>query len=180
MSHFRQDRLPAAEDFYPSNLNRFRRVGRHKAEALCPFHPDHNPSLSIDLQRGLFHCFGCNAGGDIPGFVMERDGCDFPTACKTLGCWDAGGRPAKVGGRPAKVRRLVMDFVVDGIEYRGEIPDQPKSELQQLRGFYAEAVDRLTELRQGDAEKFEGEEEAQWGILAASWELIRMEVARAR
>ena len=34
--------------------------------ALCPFHPDRNPSLKLDAR---FHCFGCQADGDVIGFV---------------------------------------------------------------------------------------------------------------
>lgn len=82
---FDRGALPRAEDFYRSNLEKFRRIGRHKAVALCPFHPDHNPSLSIDLRRGLFYCFGCAAGGDIIRFVEKRDGVKSKTAAKILG-----------------------------------------------------------------------------------------------
>jgi hypothetical protein len=34
--------------------------------ARCPFHPDDRPSLSVTVKdgRGLFHCFGCEEGGD--------------------------------------------------------------------------------------------------------------------
>ena len=31
----------------------------------CPWHNDKNPSLSVDREKGLFNCFGCDAGGDI-------------------------------------------------------------------------------------------------------------------
>jgi DNA primase len=30
---------------------------------LCPFHDDHEPSLSIDPGQNLWHCFGCQQGG---------------------------------------------------------------------------------------------------------------------
>jgi hypothetical protein len=32
---------------------------------VCPFHADSNPSLSLNEELGLFHCFGCNASGNI-------------------------------------------------------------------------------------------------------------------
>ena len=38
---------------------------------LCPFHGDHNPSLSVNREKGLWHCFGCGRGGDIHRFVEE-------------------------------------------------------------------------------------------------------------
>lgn len=47
---------------------------------LCPFHPDSTPSLSINEAKGLFHCFGCNAGGSAVDWVMQRTNTDFVTA----------------------------------------------------------------------------------------------------
>ena len=43
------------------------------AKACCPFHDDHNPSMSIDNSRGLYKCFVCDAGGDVFNFVREYD-----------------------------------------------------------------------------------------------------------
>ena len=38
---------------------------------LCPFHDDRQPSLSVNLDRKLFHCFACQAKGDILDFVAK-------------------------------------------------------------------------------------------------------------
>ncbi len=51
---------------------------------LCPFHDDTNPSLSVDQERGLFHCFGCGASGDIFDVVMKLRGLDFKEALAYL------------------------------------------------------------------------------------------------
>ncbi len=53
-------------------------------KAICPFHQEKTPSLSIDPARGLFHCFGCNAGGDVFRFVQETQGLDFSEAVELL------------------------------------------------------------------------------------------------
>lgn len=45
--------------------------------ALCPFHNEKTPSFYIDDNKGLFHCFGCKAAGDIFSFVMKIENCDF-------------------------------------------------------------------------------------------------------
>lgn len=37
-------------------------------KAVCPFHNDKDPSLSLSDEKGLFHCFGCGAKGDIVTF----------------------------------------------------------------------------------------------------------------
>jgi len=43
--------------------------------ALCPFHDDKNPSLSLSKvdDRWLFRCFGCHVSGTVIGFVMRKE-----------------------------------------------------------------------------------------------------------
>lgn len=52
--------------------------------ALCPFHKEKTPSLSLDPERKLYYCFGCGAGGDAFKFHMEVTGDDFRTALEHL------------------------------------------------------------------------------------------------
>ena len=52
--------------------------------ALCPFHDDHNPSLSINPLTNLWQCFGCGTGGDVIRFVELFDQVDFKEAVKRL------------------------------------------------------------------------------------------------
>ena len=42
-------------------------------KAICPFHPDTNPSLSFSNEKGVFHCFGCGVKGDILTFVKKME-----------------------------------------------------------------------------------------------------------
>lgn len=51
---------------------------------LCPFHSEKTPSFSVDRERQLFHCFGCQVGGDVFSFVMQRTGLPFPQAVEEL------------------------------------------------------------------------------------------------
>lgn len=51
---------------------------------LCPFHSERTPSFSVDREKQLYHCFGCQAGGDVFTFVMERTGAPFPEAVEVL------------------------------------------------------------------------------------------------
>ena len=46
----------------------------------CPFHDDTRPSLSVSPDKGVFHCFGCEAAGDGVAFVMRKTGLRFPEA----------------------------------------------------------------------------------------------------
>lgn len=38
---------------------------------ICPFHIDTNPSLSLNNELGVFHCFGCHIKGDIISFYKK-------------------------------------------------------------------------------------------------------------
>jgi len=60
------------------------RIPVENGTALCPFHPDSRPSLSITPARGLFHCFGCHAGGDVFAFAQKMDGSGFREAVAKL------------------------------------------------------------------------------------------------
>jgi len=62
------------------------RVKSEKAEAtgLCPFHDDHNPSLSVNIEKGIYKCFACEASGDIFTFYQKLKKVDFPTALKEI------------------------------------------------------------------------------------------------
>lgn len=62
---------------------RAERGGRiHKG--LCPFHPDHNPSLQVNSERQSYRCWVCNEGGDCFSFVMKRENLSFPEALEML------------------------------------------------------------------------------------------------
>jgi len=50
----------------------------------CPFHDDSTPSLSVSPEKGLWNCFGCNAGGDAITWVEKIEGCDRKTAIDRL------------------------------------------------------------------------------------------------
>jgi len=56
----------------------------NKYIGLCPFHNEKTPSFNVSPDVGLYHCFGCKAGGDVINFVMETERLEFKDAVKLL------------------------------------------------------------------------------------------------
>jgi len=73
-----------------------RRQGRNLV-GLCPFHDDHHPSLTVNAEKGLFHCFSCGSGGDIFDFVQQFERCGFHEAARIVA--SICGIPTSIGER---------------------------------------------------------------------------------
>lgn len=52
--------------------------------ALCPFHAEKTPSFSVNPDKQMFYCFGCNTGGDVFTFVMKYHDIDYKEARDVL------------------------------------------------------------------------------------------------
>ena len=61
-----------------------RNAGGGNLKGLCPFHDEKSPSLSVSPAKGLFHCFGCGAGGDVIRFIERAEQVSFPEAVRRL------------------------------------------------------------------------------------------------
>jgi len=53
-------------------------------KAICPFHDDSNPSLTISSVKGFYHCFSCGAHGTALGFLMDYEHLGFVEAIESL------------------------------------------------------------------------------------------------
>ncbi len=62
---------------------RLRKSGR-RLSGLCPFHQERSPSFTVDPEKGLWHCFGCKAGGDLFSFVELTEKVTFQEAVELL------------------------------------------------------------------------------------------------
>ena len=60
-----------------------RKSGKNHS-ACCPFHDEKTPSFTVSQDKQFFYCFGCGAGGNAIGFVIDFDRVSFPEAVETL------------------------------------------------------------------------------------------------
>jgi DNA primase len=75
--------------FYTRYCQQQARISSNRLQALCPI-PHHahsgrgNPSLSVDLERGLFHCFSRDEGGDCIRFYELMHSVGFVQAVNEI------------------------------------------------------------------------------------------------
>ncbi len=62
---------------------KLKRAGKNYS-GLCPFHKEKSPSFSVSPDKQFYYCFGCGAGGNALGFLMEYDRLNFPEAVEEL------------------------------------------------------------------------------------------------
>lgn len=65
-------------------LTPLRSAGGGKLKCLCLFHDERTPSMTVNPTENFYHCFGCNAGGDVITLVRELNGFSFTEAVESL------------------------------------------------------------------------------------------------
>ncbi len=60
-----------------------KRAGRN-FKACCPFHQEKTASFVVSLEKQIYHCFGCGAGGNVFNFLMQYERLEFPEAVEIL------------------------------------------------------------------------------------------------
>lgn len=78
-----------------------KKMGRN-FKGLCPFHTERTPSFVVSPERQIFHCFGCNVGGDVFSFLMQYEKLEFVEALRML---------AKRAGVTLKQRNIALEGV---------------------------------------------------------------------
>ncbi len=53
-------------------------------QALCPFHAEKTPSFTVSPKKQMYYCFGCEAGGNAIGFLMNHKRLGFTEAVEEL------------------------------------------------------------------------------------------------
>ncbi|MDA8155220.1 MAG: AAA family ATPase [Actinomycetota bacterium] len=115
--------------YYAGELSSLKVNGNNQAQALCPFHEDKNPSLSVNIESGDFHCFGCEKKGSIFDFYMGRHRVDFKAALEAL---------ANEAGLVSETQRTIKE-VYDYTDKTGAVLFQALR--YQPKGFYQRRPD---------------------------------------
>jgi len=80
-----------------------KKAGHDRLVGLCPFHTEKTPSFGVSPSKGLYHCFGCDKGGDAIGFLRDVERLEFAEAVERL-AKDAGVTLRYEGDTPAERR----------------------------------------------------------------------------
>ncbi len=62
---------------------KLRKTGKNYS-GLCPFHQEKSPSFTVQPEKQFYYCFGCGAGGNALGFLMNFENLDFVDAVEML------------------------------------------------------------------------------------------------
>ena len=140
-----------------SKVNAAEVIGRYvqlktrgrKAIGLCPFHGERTPSFSVDLERGLWYCFGCSEGGSVYNFLMRIEGLNFPQAVKKLA--EEVGVPLDFEERDdpeANYRDLLREILERTAQYYSELLlrspiGEPARDYLAQRGLSLETAEKF-------------------------------------
>ncbi len=105
-------------------------------KGLCPFHGEKTPSFTVTPNRDSWKCFGCQKGGDVFSFVMERDQVTFPEALRLLAA-KAGVEIDERTKREDAHRARLRDVLETGIAFYHQVLTSTslgKPALDYLRG----------------------------------------------
>lgn len=113
--------------------------------ALCPFHREKTPSFMVSPEKQIWHCFGCQEGGDIFSFVMKMEGISFVEALRMLAS-KAGVKLAAQDPKTASQRNRLLDIIELSSKYYYKIlteSGQAKAAREYLteRGLTEETIE---------------------------------------
>ncbi|MBT2420059.1 DNA primase [Streptomyces sp. ISL-22] len=131
-------------DAVVSEYLQLRSAGGGNLKGLCPFHDEKSPSFQVSPSKGLFHCFGCQEGGDTITFVMKVDHLSFSEAVERLAAQAGITLRYEEGGyNPSHQRgeriRLVEAHKIAAEWYAEQLATSPEADTGRIflaeRGF---------------------------------------------
>jgi DNA primase catalytic core len=114
-----------------------RKHGAKDLVGLCPLHREEAASFVVSPGPALWHCFGCDRGGDLISLVQQLEGVSFRAAVELLRAgYPAAGAAAAAAARP--VKRSTVPKLPCPVE-----PEADDAELLgQVMAYYHETLKR--------------------------------------
>ncbi|HGM5580052.1 TPA: DNA primase [Pseudomonas putida] len=123
-----------------SSRIQLKKTGKNHS-ACCPFHKEKTPSFTVSPDKQFYYCFGCGAGGNALGFIMDHDNLDFPQAVEELARAAGMEVPREEGRRGQKPRQPTDSPLYPLLEaaaefYRQALRNHPtrKAAVEYLKG----------------------------------------------
>ncbi|MFF0727947.1 DNA primase [Streptomyces sp. NPDC004134] len=127
-------------DAVVSEYLQLRPGGGGNLKGICPFHDEKSPSFHVSPAKGLYHCFGCQEGGDTVDFVMKVEHLSFSETIERLAAqagitlrYEEGGYTP---GRQQGERTRLLEAHKVAVQYYAEQLGSAEAEIG--RGFLAE------------------------------------------
>ncbi|MFH8592603.1 DNA primase [Streptomyces rimosus] len=132
------DDVKAVRDAVPidavvSEYLQLRSAGGGNLKGLCPFHDEKSPSFHVSPAKGLYHCFGCQEGGDVVDFIMKLDHLSFAETIERLASqagitlrYEEGGYAP---GRQQGERTRLVEAHKAAAQFYVEQLDSPEAEI---------------------------------------------------
>ncbi len=137
----RNDIVEVISNYFP-----LKRSGRNY-KTLCPFHSEKTPSFMVNQEKQIFHCFGCNVGGDVFSFIMKQERLAFPEAVRFLArranvvLPEQDSRAVSARAKLLKLHELALEYFRWGL-LKSESGGKVRAYLKQ-RGFGEAAVNKF-------------------------------------
>lgn len=137
--HFGSDWISFYQRYISTHIRR-----RHGNEitALCPFHDDHTPSLSINIKDGTWFCHACGEGGDAFSFYQKLHHVDFADAVKGI-AQDFGLGGIDHQPKQEKMDKFIQLEVVEELHQALLSNSRALRLLEEKRGLALETVKRF-------------------------------------
>ena len=125
-----------------------RKAGKNYS-ARCPFHDEKTPSFSVNPDKQFYYCFGCGAGGNAIGFVMEFERLEFPAAVEKLAALAGLEIPreenAPVNAANVRQAELLKRLESAGAWFRRQLREHPQAgvarDYLKRRGLSQETIE---------------------------------------
>ncbi|MDT0266869.1 DNA primase [Streptomyces sp. DSM 44915] len=138
-------------DAVVSEYLQLRPGGGGNLKGLCPFHDEKSPSFHVSPSKGLYHCFGCQEGGDTLDFVRKMEHLSFSEAVERLAAqagitlrYEQGGYSP---GRQAGERTRLLEAHRAAARFYAERLASPEAEIGRVflaeRGFEPAAAEHF-------------------------------------